>query len=184
MQNKSNQLIKSIDLEEQLCNFTIDYTAIQLQKLIKKAVEDEKDFDENLLNDLREVTFSYNYINEVEELEVDFPLHNKKQDLGEFLNKLKTSKNLNQKEYYLGDLYNAYSNFCDKCSNVYDYLNHEELKKYLLSRVLDFNNIDNSSVISKEMKLVIDIWICTLTSFDPNNKDMIFDEFQKKLAEL
>lgn len=82
MQNKSNQLIKSTDLEEQLCNFTIDYTAIQLQKLIKKAVEDEKDFDENLLNDLREVTFSYNYINEVEELEVDFPLHNKKQDLG------------------------------------------------------------------------------------------------------
>lgn len=81
-------------------------------------------------------------------------------------------------------MYNAYSNFCDKCSNVYDYLNHEELKKYLLSRVLDFNNIDNSSVISKEMKLVIDIWICTLTSFDPNNKDMIFDEFQKKLAEL
>ena len=184
MQNINNQLIRSTELEEQLCNFTIEYTSIQLQNLIKKAIEDEKDFYENLVTDLKEITFAYNFIDEVEELEVDFPLHNKKHDLVEFLNKIKTSKNLNQKEYYLGQIYNTYSNYCDKCGNVYDYLNHEDLKKYLLNRILDFNNIENSSIISKEMKLVIDIWVCTLTNFDPNNKDMIFDEFKEKLASL
>ena len=33
------------------------------------------------------------FVDEVEELELDIPLHNKKQDLTEFLNKIKDSKN-------------------------------------------------------------------------------------------
>ncbi|XTR38185.1 hypothetical protein ACQQ2T_02070 [Paraclostridium tenue] len=88
MQNNNNQLTKIRELEEQLCNFTIEYTIIRLKKLITKASEEERHFDENLIKDLKEITFSYNYINEVEELELDFPLHNKKQYLTEFLNKI------------------------------------------------------------------------------------------------
>ncbi|WP_270646581.1 hypothetical protein [Paeniclostridium hominis] len=184
MQNNNNQLTKIRELEEQLCNFTIEYTIIRLKKLITKASEEERHFDENLIKDLKEITFSYNYINEVEELELDFPLHNKKQYLTEFLNKIKYSKNLTQKERYLAQVYDAYSNYCDKCGSRYDYLNHEELRKYLLTKILSFDNIDNSSVISNEISSVVNVWISTLNKFNPNNKNNLSDEFQKELANL
>ena len=184
MQNNNNQLTKSRELEEQLCNFTIEYTIIQLKKLITTAHEEEKYFDENLIKDLKEISFSYDYIDEVEELEVDFPLHNKKQDLTEFLNKIKDSKDLNQKEHYLTQIYNTYSNYCDKCGNKYDYLNHDELRKYLLTKILYFDNIDNSSVISSEISSVINAWISTLNKFNPNNENNLSDEFQKELTNL
>ena len=99
--------IKNKNLERQLCDFTIEYTCNQLKSLIKQASENDKDFDDNLLKDLQQITFAYDYIDEVEELEVDFPLHNKKQDFLDALDKIKSSKNIIQKECYLGHLYNT-----------------------------------------------------------------------------
>lgn len=168
MKNKNNTI------EEQLCNLTTEYTCLQLKNLIREATDNERDFDENLLKDLKEITFAYNYIDEVEELEVDFPLHNKKEDLLTHLDKIRNSKNLIEKECYLGQIYNTYSNYCNKC-NYIDYLKRNDLKEFLL------NNI---SIKDENIKTIIDIWISTLDTFNCQNKAGVSIEFQKQLSNL
>ncbi|GAA0104680.1 hypothetical protein UT300013_13030 [Paraclostridium sordellii] len=176
--------IKNKDLERQLCDFTIEYTCNQLKILIKQASENEKDFDDNLLKNLQQITFAYDYIDEVEELEVDFPLHNKKQDFLDALDKIKSSKNIIQKECYLGHLYNTYSNYCDKCGHVYDYLKRNNLCKYLLTEITKFYNVSNPSDEYNKLKSIVGIWITTLNTFNCKNKEGVSKEFHSQLEEI
>ena len=175
---------KNKTLEKQLCNFTIEYTSIRLKELVQKAKENEVDFNDNLLKDLTEITFSYNFFNEVEELELDFPLHNKVENLLNALKTIKESNNLTDKECYLGQIYNTYSNYCDKCNNVYDYLKRDELKKYLLTNILSFNDIDPSSIVNSKIESVIDLWISTLSDFSCKNENGVSSKFQEQLGKL
>ncbi|MGL5244325.1 MAG: hypothetical protein ACRC7R_03975 [Sarcina sp.] len=185
MSSELKNLMPCQELEELLCKYTIDYTCDRLRNLINKSECQSKDFNSDLLKaDESTDVFQYEYIDEVEELERDFPLHNKSEDFKRLLNKLSMATSTKEVECYLGETYNTYSNFCSDCGKIFDYLNVDKLKKYIKTEILNskkfINTIKGSNLLT-QFDEVIDLWVSTLSTFNCTSDDTINDKFQESI---
>lgn len=128
------------NLECILCSATKEYTIKKIIALLKKSVEQFDDYSDSLIKSVNDIYYENEYINKVEEAEVDNPLHEKLPELESILISLKDSTN---KEDITDTLKKAYTEFscCNICVIKYpDYLNVDELKKNLKSIILSSCN--------------------------------------------
>ena len=184
MTNENKSVISGEELEDLLCNATVEYTIVKLKELIKKSEENSRDFVNSLLSAEENTEGENLYIDEVEEIDRQFTLHDKKLDLKSLFKKLTHSKDTKDKEYYLEEIYRVYSNPCKDCKEVSDYLKINFLKEYL-QEILEKNNIIiriKSKDLSNEIDKIIDIWVESLVTFNCNNR--LAEKFQKELNKL
>ncbi|WP_338597271.1 hypothetical protein [Clostridium baratii] len=80
-------------LECILCNATKEYTMKKIIALLKKSVEQFDDYSDSLIKSANDIYYENEYIDKVEEAEVDNPLHEKLPELESILLSLKDSTN-------------------------------------------------------------------------------------------
>lgn len=141
------------NLECMLCSATKEYTIKKIFALLKKSAEQFDDYSNSLIESKNDIYYENEYIDRVEEAEVDNPLHEKLPEFESILLSLKDSTN---KEDIANTLKKAYTDFscCHLCVDKYpDYLNVDELKKNLKSIIL--NNCDANN----NADFIVDDWM-------------------------
>lgn len=141
-------------LNEVLCKTTKEYTVIRMKALLQKAKMQYKDYT-NILIDAEKENYESELINEIEEANVDNPLHDKLNDLEDILKSLISDCKEESLEINLQRAYKEFSNgFCNKCV---DYLNREKLKEELIKSISGFEFQDKDM-----MNKIVEEWINNL----------------------
>lgn len=142
------------NLNKILCKITKEYTVRRMKALLQKAKMQYKDYT-NTLIDAEKEGYENELINEVEEANVDNPLHDKLDDLEDILKSLVNDCKEENIEINLQYAYKEFSNgFCNK---YVDYLNREKLREELIKAILGFEYQDKDM-----MNKIVEEWINNL----------------------
>lgn len=142
------------NLNKILCKTTKKYTVRRMKALLQKAKMQYKDYT-NTLIDAEKEDYENELINEVEEANVDNPLHDKLDDLEDILKGLVNDCKEENIEINLQRAYKEFSNgFCNKCV---DYLDREKLREELIQSILGFECQDKDM-----MNKIVEEWINNL----------------------
>lgn len=137
------------NLENILIRVTKEHTVLKMKALLEKAKMQYKDYT-NLLIEAEKEDYENEFINEVEEANVDNPLHDKLEDLEDILEKLINGYKEDNIKMNLQRAYKEFSNgFCNECV---DYLDREKLREELIKSIskFEYHNKDMMNKIVQE----------------------------------
>lgn len=142
------------NLENILIRVTKEHTVLKMKALLEKAKMQYKDYT-NLLIEAEKEDYENEFINEVEEANVDNPLHDKLDDLEDILKSLINDSKEDNIKMNLQRAYKEFSNgFCNECV---DYLDREKLREELI-RSISKSEYQNKDMMNK----IVQEWINNL----------------------
>lgn len=142
------------NLENILIRVTKEHTVLKMKALLEKAKMQYKDYT-NLLIEAEKEDYENEFINEVEEANVDNPLHDKLDDLEDILKSLINDCKEDNIKMNLQRAYKEFSNgFCNECV---DYLDREKLREELI-RSISKSEYQNKDMMNK----IVQEWINNL----------------------
>ncbi len=142
------------NLENIFMRVTKEHTVLKMKALLEKAKMQYKDYTKSLIEAEKE-DYENEFINEVEEANIDNPLHDKLDDLEDILESLINDSKEDNIKVNLQRAYREFSNgFCNQCI---DYLDREKLREELIKSILKFK-YQNKDMMNK----LVQEWINNL----------------------